>query len=439
MTLDLNLQKYVDWEVTPVMPLKGKYGYRVFLIYMDGSKKPQQKSGFETEKAANIAREKTIGELASGKYIVYANVKMKDFLEFWVEEDIQNRVESYDTYATYRNIVYRHIIPLLGNKKVVDVNRADVQRLYNDRAAYSVSIARLTKTVMNVSMRYAVNKKVAAENPSVGINLPKTVEKEEYRVRVIDEQKTMTLEQVMTLLEGSHDTPIHMQVLFNVLMGLRRKEINGVKYSDIDYINRTLKLERQLGRKIRTKKEDFEPKTFGKQELKLKTPSSYRELPIPDYVFEAILEQRKIYEKNRSRRPSKFQDDGYICCSSYGRPRSKDFHWKHYRKLLNDYQLPDVNWHHLRTTFCTILLKNDFNPKAVSRLMGHASEIITIDKYGDKSQIIADCVDELQPYIDEVLSDEEYIEEAEGDLMDLYISVDDYLPVKEITRVAGEI
>lgn len=39
-----------------------------------------------------------------------------------------------------------------------------------------------------------------------------------------------------------------MQVMFNVLMGLRRSKINGVKYSDVDYINRTLKVERQPGR-----------------------------------------------------------------------------------------------------------------------------------------------------------------------------------------------
>ena len=46
------------------------------------------------------------------------------------------------------------------------------------------------------------------------------------------------MEQILVLLEKSKDTPIHMQVLFNVLMGLRRSEINGVKYSDVDYINR---------------------------------------------------------------------------------------------------------------------------------------------------------------------------------------------------------
>lgn len=56
-----------------------------------------------------------------------------------------------------------------------------------------------------------------------------------------------------------------------------------------------------------------------------------------------------------------------------------------------------------RSTFCTVLLKNDFKPKEVSRLMGHVKEIITIDVYGDTAEIIEDCLDELQPFIDDVV------------------------------------
>lgn len=88
--------------------------------------------------------------------------------------------------------------------------------------------------------------------------------------------------------------PIHTQVLFNVLMGFRKREINGVKYSDTDYINRTLRLRWQLGKKDNTKKDDFAPKTFTKQEIGLKTPSGYHDLPIPDYVFGAILGVREL-------------------------------------------------------------------------------------------------------------------------------------------------
>lgn len=426
MKLDLSLQRYMEWEVSNVMPIKGKYGYRVFLKYMDGTVRPQQKAGFETEKEANAARDKTIGELYAGTYVVYANVRVKEFMEFWVEEDIRNRVGSNETYETYASIAYKHIVPILGGKRMVDINRGDVQKLYNQKTEYSVSVARLVKTVMNVSMRYAVEKKIIPISPAEGINLPKKVEKKPYHTRNIDTQKTLTMEQIQILLEASKDTPIHMQVLFNVLMGLRRREINGVKYSDVDYINRTLRVQRQLGKKLNTKKEDFPPETYGKQEVRLKTPSSYRTLPIPDYVFEAILEQREIYERNKRRRSMVFEDNGYICCSTTGKPRSKDFHWSHYKKLLEDNNLPNIRWHDLRSTFCTILLKNNFNPKAVSKLMGHAKELITMDVYGDNRGIIADCVDEIQPFIDEVMPKEETDGELKTENMDIVISAEDY-------------
>lgn len=426
MKLDLNLQRYVEWEVSNVMPIKEKFGYRVFLKYMDGTVRPQQKAGFSTEKEANAARDKTIGELYAGTYVVYANVRVKDFMEFWMEEDIRKRVGSSETYDTFGSVVRLHIVPKLGSKKMVDITRGDVQKLYNEKTEYSISIARLVKTVMNVSMRYAVDKKIIPVSPAEGVNLPKKVEKKPYHTRNIDTQKTLTMEQIQILLEASKDTPIHMQVLFNVLMGLRRREINGVKYSDVDYINRTLRVQRQLGTKLGTKKEDFPPEAYRKQEVRLKTPSSYRTLPIPDYVFEAILEQRKIYERNRSRRNSQFQDSDYICCSNYGKPRSKEFHWKYYKKLLAENGLPDIRWHDLRSTFCTLLLKNNFNPKAVSKLMGHAKELITMDVYGDNRGIIADCVDEIQPFIDEVMPTQEVGEELRTEDMDIVISADDF-------------
>ena len=178
------------------------------------------------------------------------------------------------------------------------------------------------------------------------------------------------MEQISALLEKSKDTPIHMQVLFNVLMGLRRSEINGVKYSDVDYINRTLKVERQLGRIHNAVKEDFAPKTFTKQEVGLKTKSSYREIPIPDYVSRAILKERQVYERNKNRRKREFQDLGYICCSTLGRARSKGFHCRYYKQLLAENGLPDIRWHDLRSTYCTLLLKEAFNPKGGIKTYG---------------------------------------------------------------------
>ena len=429
--LDLSLKNYVDWRVAQVIPVRSGFGYRVFLKYPDGSEKTQQKSGFKTEKGAVKAREKTIAELYNGTFVVYAKVHVADFMIFWLETDLKKRTDSYETYYNYCGIVKNHIIPILGKKKMIDVTRGDVQKLFNTKAGYSRPIAELVKTIMNVSFRYAVTIKVILANPVDGIGLPKaerTQQKSGFRTRNIDTQKTLTMEQIQILLEKSKDTPIHMQVMFNVLMGLRRSEINGVKYSDVDYINHTLKVERQLGRIHNTVREDFAPKTFTKQEVGLKTRSSYREIPIPDYVFEAILKERRTYEKNRNRRKEEFQDLDYICCSTLGRARSKGFHCKYYKQLLAENGLPDIRWHDLRSTYCTLLLKESFNPKAVSKLMGHAKELITMDVYADNRGIIADGVPEIEEYMKEVLPNPEETEIFKKELLEIVVDVTEFLP-----------
>lgn len=429
--LNLEWQQYIDWKIKPVMQIKNSYGYRVILQYMDGSERVQQKAGFRTRKDAEKAMKLTIAELHTGSYIVYDNTTVNEFMDFWLENDVAKRTESANTYDTFAANVKNHIKPALGRKKMKDVNRGDIQRLYNAKAAESVSVAKLCKTVLNISFRYAVSMKVIAANPAEGINLPKVVKKQPYHIRNIDSQKTLTMEQIGFLLEKSKETPIHMMLILNVLMGLRRSEIIAVKYSDVDFINRTLKVHCQLGKKMNSRKEDFAPKTYTKQEIKTKTKSSERTIPIPDYVFEAILEERELYEKHKSRRKSAFQDMGYICCSSYGRPRSRDYHWKYYKKLLSDCGLPDIRWHDLRSTFCTILLKNDFSPKAVSKLMGHAKEIITVDVYGDNQSIIADAVLEINNYMEEVLPCADAEKESKQDIQEICIDTQEYMPQTE--------
>ena len=119
-------------------------------------------------------------------------------------------------------------------------------------------------------------------------------------------------------------------------------------------------------------------------------------------------------------------DEGYICCSSYGRPRSRSYHYPYFKELLKECGLPDIRWHDLRSTFCTLLLKNDFNSKAVANLMGHAKELVTMDVYGDNQQIIEDVMPEIQDYLQGLLPKEE--EEQSGvELTDIEIDVSDYL------------
>lgn len=102
-------------------------------------------------------------------------------MEYWLEYDIRQRVGSSNTYSAYSQIVKKHIIPYLGKKRLTELNRGDIQRLYKNRAGYSVHIVRQVKTVMmNVSLRYAAAHKLIVRNPAEGINLPKPVNADPY-------------------------------------------------------------------------------------------------------------------------------------------------------------------------------------------------------------------------------------------------------------------
>lgn len=408
----VNNKRYIDYKVYEVTPIKNKYGFRVKLIFDDSTELVQQKSGYTSKREAKNERDKIIGELYSGTYIVQTKLTVRDFYIFWLENEMKIRITD-DSYKAYKNIIYHHIIPKIGNITMVNLNKGHIQKLYEEESKKSHSSLRLTKAVIDSGMKYALRKGIITHNPAVGVKIPKGIVAKDYKTLHIDEQKTLTIEQLQILIQASMGTSIYLPILFSAVMGLRRGEVNGVKYSDVDFINRKLKLQRQLGIVANSKKEDYDVKTYTKQEIPLKTHSSYRELDIPDIVFEAILEERKKYEKNKRRRindkTNPFQDLDYICCSSYGRPRSRTYCFPHFKKILKENNLPDIRWHDLRATYATILLKNDFSVKAISKRMGHSKQIITVDVYGDKKEIIKDCTEELMPFIEDILPTEEFI------------------------------
>lgn len=421
MAIELTPIKYVDYKVGNVIKIKEKLGFRIELILENGNIKKTQHSGFTDRKVAEKERYKIIAQLENGTYIVYSDVSVKTYMEYWYENILPSRLNAEGSFGAYRNAVFNHIIPRIGKIKLVELKKGHIKKLYEQVYEYSKSSAGMVKTVMNASLNDALIKNFVATNVAENEKLPsdnkgKTKEqiKEEYEksyhTLVIDERKTYTVEQIITLIKASKDTPIYLQILFASLMGLRKSEINGIKYSDIDYLHRKLYLQRQLGKKIGIKKEDVAPKTFTKQEVGLKTRSSYRVLDIPDFVFEAILEQRKKYEANRKRRINDrtypFQDLDFVCCSTYGRPRSRGYIFQHFRRIKEETGLPDLPFHKLRTTYTTILAKNDFSMKAISKLLGHSSEMITFENYTDKNEIIVDCLEELEPYIEKIIPKE---------------------------------
>lgn len=411
--------RYIDYKIYNVTKVKNKYGFRIELLLENGLKRTVQHSGFCKKDLAEKERCKIIGQLENKTYVVYNNISVEEYMRYWLKYDAPKRIKSYNTYMSYRNAIFNQIIPKIGKVKLLMLTKNIIEKLYKEVFVYSKSVTQMVRCVMIAALKDGKINKFIPTNEAENIKLPKTKEeiidentKEKdnnikYHTLIIDERNTFSIEQVAIIIKASKDTPIYLPVLFASLMGLRKSEILGIRYSDIDFMRRKLKLEDQLGRKLGDKKENHKTQNLTKQRIKLKTKSSEREIDIPDLVFNAILEERTLYEKNRSRRindkTNPFLDEGYVVCSTYGKPRSRGFIFKYFKELKEKNNLPDLPWHRLRTTYTTILAKNNFSLKAIAVLLGHASEIVTFENYTDKNEIINDCLEEIEPFIESVL------------------------------------
>ena len=400
----IEYKTFADWKVSGVMKLKNKYGYRVTLIMPDGCEKVRQKGGFHKMCDAQKARDLAVVQLHNNSYVVDDRYTVRDFFTMWLNEVMKQKIKG-STYYTYTYILKNHIYPLIGSIRLTGLNRGHVLHVYKTVGEKSESTAKLSRVILVTGLRYAKQVHLISVDPAKDVLIPKSVYKPvPYHEQRIDTQKTLTEDQLRLLIEKSKGTKIYLFILFAGLMGLRKSEIIGLKYSDVDFNNKTLHVQRQLG--IDLSRENIAPKTKCKQEIDLKTRSSNRVIDIPDMVFNAIMEERQIYEKNRRRRQVSFQDLDYICCSSYGSPRSASYCYPHFKKLLMEANLPNIRFHDLRHTYATLLMKQDFSVKAISNSLGHAKTIISVDVYGDKQEIIADCAEEMQSFINEVFHPE---------------------------------
>ena len=424
--MQLGLENYSEKDsyVKNSKKIKGKYGFIVVLKYNDGTEKTQQHAGFSTIEDADYERDIILGQIRGKKYLVYGSTLLKDYIIHWLEDDFKVRVEKYSSYYSYNSVVNNHIIPVLGNKMMRTINTADIHRLYKRVSDYSPSVAKQVKTIMTTFLDVAVEEFAIEINVAKDVRLPKCVEISKNHMRKIDVDKTLSEEQALRLIEGSRDSVIHIMILFNVVMGLRCSEIIGLKYSDVDFVNKKLSIRRQLGRDIHKEDAELDAKTYTKQEIGVKTSSSNREIDIPDIVFDAILKQRKKYNACKSRRSASFKDWNYICCSSYGRPRSRNYHFKEYKRLLKELGLPDIRWHDLRGTCATLLLMQGLSPKAVAENLGHAKEIVTVDHYIDNTRLSVIKLDRLDEFIDSVKPVPD--EDKEKDLSHLKVDISEY-------------
>ena len=286
------------------------------------------------------------------------------WMDVWYENYAKVKVRP-SSHQTYKGYIENHIKPNIGDIPLEKLTTLDLQRLYKTLLARG-RVDRLEskwqprglspKTVRNIhqilssALKLAQEQRIILTNPAEGCALPKV----EHR-----EMKTLPVEQLQSFLREAKDSGVFELYYLELATGLRRGELLGLKWEDIDLEHGDLRVRRQIAR------------INGRVvEAPLKTKNAYRTLPLAEDSISILEEQKK-----------KVGSSPWVFPSTTGGPISPDSVLHMLHRVLKRAGLPQVRFHDLRHTFATLALQNGVDIKTVSGMLGHFSAGFTLDTY----------------------------------------------------------
>ena len=293
----------------------------------------------------------------SGKYTVGA------WMDEWFENVAKIKVRP-SSHQTYKGYIDNHIKPNIGNIPLEKLTTMDLQKFYRklltkgrverieskeQSKGLSAKTVRNINQVISSAMDLAVVQKIIPTNPTNACELPKVEHQE---------MQTIPAEQLQAFLEEARASGVYEMYYIELATGLRRGELLGLKWQDIDWKNGIIKVRRQVAR------------VDGQiVEAPLKTKNSYRAVTISQQAIEVLKEQKRK------------TNDAYVFPSPNGGPISPDSVNNMLKRVLERAGIPKVRFHDLRHTFATIALQNGVDIKTVSGMLGHFSAGFTLDTY----------------------------------------------------------
>ncbi len=210
----------------------------------------------------------------------------------------------------------------------------------------------------------AVQWQVIFSNPCERVKPPKVKRKE---ARYLDEYEAAEL---LKALDGE---PFKYVTMIQLLLytGLRRSELMGLEWQDIDFLNRCIHVSRN----------SLYLSDKGLYEGNTKTESSNRVIKLPDNAVQLLKEYRQYQDSIIQEMGTAWQGTGRLFTTKDGKPMHPDTLSGWFHEFVKRKGLPDVSVHSLRHTHATLMIAAGVNIKTVSSRLGHASVTTTGNIY----------------------------------------------------------
>jgi len=285
----------------------------------------------KTQAAVKEKLKKAIEENVGIDYGRAKTYTVGTWLEVWMENYAKIKLRP-STFKTSQGFLKNHIKPQIGSIPLADLTSLDLQRFYKhlldggrvDRIEAKKKPKGLApKTVRNIhqmicsAYNLAIEQCLVTKNPTQGCALPKVEHKE---------MKTLTANQLSAFFQEARDSGVYELYYLDLATGLRRGELLGLKWTDIDLDRGVLKIQRAISRQN------------GKVvEAPLKTKNAYRTLPLSADAIDVLKAQK-----------NKVGNSEWVFPSPTGGPMSPDSVLHMLQRVLKRAGLPRIRFHDLR-------------------------------------------------------------------------------------------
>ena len=331
-----------------------------------GKTKKEVKEKMETYKLLNPINKAAINEYTVATWFNYWlwNIKKRDI-----------KPKTFERYeCIYRNYIKGSEI---ANIPLYKFKLNNLQAYYNRLSdnGKSPSIIKTINEKLKSSMIDAEKNGYIEKNYCQLVNLPKEKRKEKkIEVFSVDQQNDF-----LEIIKG-HE----FEILFLLALGtgLRRGELLALRWSDIDFKNKTINVDSNIQQAYIF--EDEETKRLEKIEQEPKTINSFRTVPIPSKVLDKLQEHKQKQEQYKLAFQERYIDNDFVICDKYGKALDVKRPTRMFYSIQKKMGIPEdekIKFHGLRKTYATRLFEKEVPPKTVQMLLGHSEISITLDIY----------------------------------------------------------
>ena len=311
-----------------------------------------------------------LSDRSSGLTFDAVNLTVGKYLHHWLEDSVKSLVDdekmAHSTFIRYEGIVNNHLKPALGHRKLKDLSRAEVRRLYKEKGkAFSPRSVDYIHVTLQNALSQAVRDDLIPRNVSQRGASPQQPQSERGH-GPLPHSGTSALAEA----RGERNEAIYIAAIHT---GLRKGELLGLKWTDLDLDGGTLSVRRSL--KVTDHGLGFGP---------TKNKASRRSVPLNKSAVAALKAHRMRQNEERLRLGELWVDQDLVFPNRVGKPiNPSNLYNREYKPLLKRAGLEDerFTFHSLRHTFASALCNKRVYPKVIQSLLGHSSITQTMDTY----------------------------------------------------------